>query len=275
MPFYNRDAGKVNKITADDRLLDMIVLPKQSVKRLSKTNKSSKAIEVGKSTTFPLGVYSNGVASSDLGLTKWGAAMAFNLVSEVYSAVRLIYEDIAALDWNIVIADSDGNDKIVASKSERDTTNPAASALNNFQISPGIKSNMFMYMTMDYLLYGQTVTELVGSDFDQSIRLDFEGTGKKLLRLNPLGVSIDDSFGAINHIQYGWNNHFVQIPLANVAYDIWPNPLSDIEGYSPILAALQKINIVRDFVKFLRAFFGSNGRPGMVITPNPDAQGKV
>lgn len=219
---------------------------------------------VQKSVAWP-GVYPLGFGggNQDLLVSKAGAAAAYCLVPEVHNCVSSIVGAVESLPWDIRrypngLRRENGRSvqgDIIASDDDLQTRHPLQRALRRFQQNNNF--SLIGTMVFDYELYGEVALEIAANVFGQNSIIEW---------LNPLGVQVFATHD-IQAIRYGWNTTFISYAPDEVAYLHNRNPQDDFTGYPKVLAAMDKINIVRNLDRFLRDYFINNARPSLVVMP--------
>lgn len=239
-------------------------LPPQHV--LYKNNNTPTAV---KSAYMPLGraLAYGGSASlagvigrnHDLLRTKYGAAIAFQIVSPVYRAVTLRADVVGRTPWQIL-----RGDEVIARSTDSRPEHPFAQAILNSR--QHYSEGLFYLWQMSLSLFGESFFEVAKN------RHSYLDVSKGIKWLNPLGMTILDATGRIEGFQYSANNATVRYATDELVFDRYINPLDDHRGHSPTFAAMAKSNVEQNVWRFFNAHFTNNAVPGGIVQP-PDISG--
>lgn len=209
---------------------------------------------------YPLGF---GSANEDITYSKAGAAAAYCYVPEVNNAISSIVGGIESLPWDIVRYPEGRRRQnrrriegdVIASDNDLQINHPFQRAVKRFHHRNNF--GLISTIALDYTLYGEVFLEIARNQYWADELIEW---------LNPLGVQIS-TYRGIEHFRYGWNTTFVTYSPDEIAYLHNRNPQNDFEGYPPVLAVLNKVNISRNLDRFLRDYFINNARPTVVVAP--------
>lgn len=192
-----------------------------------------------------------------LSSTNWGAAFAYLLTEQVHICVDILVNAIKGMPWKIVQVTPDPNDdNIIISNSNDDLPRHSFHlAMRDFRRQEG--QSFLGTLMFDYTLYGEIYIERSGGFFDE-IELNW---------LNPLGMQRNVINGQLIDFRYGWDSQYEEIQPNHVAYYHTRHPFDDFAGYSKVMAVMSKINIARNFDRFLASFFKNNATPHTIFSP--------
>lgn len=232
----------------------------------SRARKSQKSVTVQpfKSGFDRYPQYPLGFQSRDLEDSKLGAAGSYAYISEVANCLASIVGGIQSLPWNITRYKTgirrEGKQpvqgEILASNNDLQTRHPLQRAIKRFQRRNNF--DLLGVIAFDYTLYGTVAFEVAVNDF---------GWNPKLEWLNPLGIQVFSPSGKIDFIQFGWNNNYITYKPEELSYLHNRDVFDDFIGRPQVLAALDKINILRNMDRFLRDYFNNNARPSLIVRP--------
>lgn len=194
--------------------------------------------------------------NGDLSQSSMGLAQSYTLVEAVRVSVDLYADLVESVPWTIyenASGDPDNDTEVSASTDIR-PRHPLDIAMNRYRR----KYNMSLLRHIAYstLLYDETYLWLIRNNY---------GWTTDLCWLNPLGIEIDDYTGKITGYRYSdRRGNYLQLGLRDVAYDHGFNAEDDFRGSSTIMAALDTININRNFKRFLRDWFANGSRPDFI-----------
>lgn len=187
---------------------------------------------------------------------KWGAALAVKVNEALFRCVTKRSETVGTTPWNIV---STRTGEIVATNDDIDSDNPIARALHRAQKRH--HESLFTLWERAAVVTGETFIEKVINDL--RVPSDVEW-------LNPLAVYIDAPNGIIQRYRYqAHGQSVIYNPQEIVYHRIQMDMASDVNGYSPVMAAIgsDTLNILRNSARTLQAFFNNDATPRNVITP--------
>jgi HK97 family phage portal protein len=198
---------------------------------------------------------------ADLGRDDWGRSEAYKLVGTVNRCVDLLSQAVNDLDWHIV-RDSDGTDEIVSSSEDRRPRHPAAQAIHEVFADQG--TPLFSLWVNSRNLYGETYIEK---------RINAFESRRQITWLYPYWCEPETGTGRITGYRYGdKNGQSYEFLLPDVvAFDRTHNPTDGLRGLSKIDTALPDINGGRELKRFIKWTLANNARPGLILSPQPDA----
>lgn len=213
------------------------------------------------STPSQKAAYSSGLGSlfslvgsasnRDLAADKHGAAQAFAVMTGVQRGVAFWQKQLGGLVGYLY----DGRtDKIIASTTDR---KPPAGAGAMFmrallRFPKQSKHGFFDSIAFSDWLYGETYI----------LRLSNQAAHSDFMWANPLAIAPDIQQGVIVGYRYQSGAGYQPFDPKDVAYRIaHRNPLDDLRGQSPILSAIDEINIARNVKRALRSYY----RKGMIL----------
>lgn len=205
---------------------------------------------------------------NQLSWDRYGAALAYRLIPVLKSGVDKIAENLASVP--LTIQDSDG---VILARSDE---NPES-------------SEFLSYLYEAYSEYGMPLTQLTAI----SLLLYGEAYIEKLINphkflrgykwLNPLAMDVqarpetrrDETGRAYTRIdkvfRYSGYSDSQLFTEDEIIYLRQFDPLDDLRGYSPTLAAMSQANITLNFDRFMLAYYSNSGHPGVIVTPRDRA----
>jgi hypothetical protein len=199
----------------------------------------------------------------DLRADEWGAAQATAVVTEVQRGVKFWQQWLGGLVHCLY----DGKtDKIIWKSSERRLPVGAGSqwakALKRFSRSQ--KHGFFESIAFSDWVYGET--------FLWKARNQVQAAD--LMWLNPLATEPQILAGQIAYYQYQSSDpqNPYQLKVQDVAYRIAQrNPFDDLRGVSPVLTAIDNINILENTRRSLNAYYRNHMQLGGVVSGQADS----
>jgi len=105
-----------------------------------------------------------------------------------------------------------------------------------------------------------------GKNFELRLKQPHSDTPGGLQWLNPQAISINAPSGYIEDFLYNAGASFETFLPHLIGYNFYPHPDSDILGLSPILPALDAVNITRNAQAYIEAFFAHDASVGGIIS---------
>lgn len=209
------------------------------------------------SAFYPLGYIG---ANHDLRADEYGAAQAVTVVTEIQRGVKFWQQWLSGLTWHIY----DGNtDEVLVSSTDR-RVNPGMGALwfNAMKRFPeDWKHDFFESIAFSDWVYAETYIAKLSNTVQVA---DY-------MWLNPLAVEPDIQRGKITGYRYSGDEGYYLLPPGQVAYRIAQrHPMDDWRGISPILTAIDKINVHENVYRSLNAFYRNNMQLGGIVSGKPN-----
>jgi HK97 family phage portal protein len=198
----------------------------------------------------------------DLRSDEYGAAQAVAVVTEVQRAVKFWGNELGGLNWNI----HDGaTDKILVSSMNRKppTGKGAMWAASIRRFARAWKHGFFESIAFSDWVYGES---FIWKRRNQVQIADF-------MWLNPLATEPMIYNGDIAYYQYQSNDPDLpfQLKVDEVAFRIANrNPFDDLRGVSPVLTAINDINIVENVKRSLNGYYRNHMQIGGIVSPAGD-----
>lgn len=199
----------------------------------------------------------------DLTMTKWGAAIAYLTVHQIHVCVNIFINQLNQVPWRIVRVNPDEAEEDTVLCSSRDDlpTHDFHQAMRDFRRENG--QSLLATMMFDRMVYGQVFLERTGGFFG----------GRGLEWLNPLGVTLVVERGELTGFRYGWDQQYFTIEPKRIAYNHLRHPFDDYEGYSRVMAAMQKVNIENNLNRFWQDMFKNMAMPFTIMSPADEMVG--
>jgi hypothetical protein len=195
----------------------------------------------------------------DLRADEYGAAQAVTVVTEVQRAVKFWQQWLSGLVWHIY----DGKtDEILVSSTDRKVNNGAGAfwftAMKRFP--ENWKHDFFESVAFSDWVYAETY---IGKLRNRVQVAD-------VMWLNPLAIEPDIQRGQILGYRYTGDEGYLILDTNEVAYRIASrNPFDDWRGVSPVLAAIDKINITENAHRTLNSYYRNHMQLGGVVSGKP------
>lgn len=197
-------------------------------------------------------------SSRNIASTEFGAAQAYGVITGVQRGIAFWEKQVGGLEWNIY----DSKDQILASSSDRSPpSGPGAMLYRAIKRFPHMaKHGFFESIAFSDWLYGETYMIWMNNAIQAS----------DLFWANPLAIEpyIDPISGLIEYYTY---DNSQRLAPKQVAFRIaHRNPFEDLRGQSPILSAIDEINISRNVKRALIGYYRSGMTLGGIISPGDD-----
>jgi hypothetical protein len=209
--------------------------------------------------------YAGSPVNRDLRSDEYGAAQAVAIVTEVQRAVKFWEQWLSGLTWHVY----DGKtDAILTSSADRKPpTGAGAMWFNAMQrFSRQWKHDFFESIAFSDWVYGET---FIGKLRNQVQAADF-------MWLNPLATEPMILSGKIDYYQYQSDDpqYPYRIDPQHVAFRIAQrNPFDDLRGNSPVITAINDINIVENAKQALINYYRKGMQLGGVVSGKPSTEG--
>ena len=242
---YNPQTGKIEFLPAPNEDV------RNAMKSLDDDIKSMKYNGHGWSIFDSMGGLTS--RNRDITYSEQGAAQAYGVISAVYSVVSYLQDAVGGREY--AIYDGKTNEPLVSSTDR------------NLDMS--INGAVFMQALRSYEAkhYHDFLQSIVLADwlFGENYVWRLANTMKATVGirwLNPLAVTPDIQQGKIAGFRYSADDGYDYLKPEHMAYRIYKrNPFEDLRGISPILVALDEINIERNAKRAIQGYF----RNGMIL----------
>lgn len=198
----------------------------------------------------------------DLRADEYGAAQTVAVVTEVQRGVKFWGNELSGLTWNI--HDGATDTILVSSTTRKHPTGKGAmwaAAMRRF--ARAWKHGFFESIAFSDWVYGET---FLWKRRNQVQIADF-------MWLNPLATEPMIYNGDIAYYQYQSNDPDLpyQLKTDDVAFRIANrNPFDDLRGVSPVLTAINDINIVENVKRSLNGYYRNHMQLGGIVSPSGD-----
>lgn len=209
--------------------------------------------------------YAGSSVNRDLRADEYGAAQAVALVTEVQRAVKFWEQWLSGLTWHVY----DGNtDAILTSSTDRKPPKGSGAMWFNAmqRFSRQWKHDFFESIAFSDWVYGET---FIGKLRNTVQTADF-------MWLNPLATEPMILSGKIDYYQYQSDDpqYPYRIDPQHVAFRIAQrNPFDDLRGNSPVITAINDINIVENAKQALINYYRKGMQLGGVVSGKPSSEG--
>lgn len=192
--------------------------------------------------------------------TDEGVAVAYAVIPAVQASVTEWQSWLTGLTWQLV--DTETGEIIYTSTDYQSPAynrgTPFVRAIQFYESYSG--KSFFSQVAFSDWMYGESF-----------IRLLYNGYGlpSGLQWLNPLYLDVDTSGGIIHQYIFTANSDTMVLSAEDVIRRIHRNdPTDDLRGASPVLSALNELNIDRDSKRSVRAFFRNGQQMGGIMSPS-------
>jgi hypothetical protein len=203
------------------------------------------------------------VRNGDILYSEQGAAQAHGVNVGVNASVRFVMSAIGLLTLQVL----DEKGGVIWD----DTQIPPADA-NEFEGANLViamhdfhrvhKHDYLSSIVFSDLIFGETYTFTKANSLSQNTVLEW---------VNPLHITPNINQGMIVDFRISSEKGFGNVPLDAIAYRIYNrNPFNDLRGLSPVLSAIEAINIERNTKRAISNYFANGMILGGVISPIDD-----
>lgn len=191
----------------------------------------------------------------DLTADKFGAALAQRISIPVYRGVDVWVRETNGLGYGI--RDTRTGDSIEDSQSV-DLQHPLMRAIRDVFVRNGY--SIFGYWIMSLKLAGEAFIEPMQSDLRPSATTGLEP-------LNPLAVTIQAPTGLISGFLYNGQGRAVRFDRDELIYDRYAYMMSDVNGLSPVEAAIRSVNVSANVQRAALAIFRNGAVVPTILSP--------
>lgn len=219
------------------------------------------------------GFYGIGNSGQTFGRDKYSAARAYYLALHVYDATRLIMSSIDTVPWQIKsFRDNDDQEgTVIADSRDKITRHDFQRALRNYKQQHTI--GLIKRTLASMLLFDEVYIELVRDD--AKIPPGRKNRVNGLNWLNSVATSKHIVNGKIAAYHYGGTDGQTATTLYDyeVAYEHGYNSMSDLDGFSPVQALADKLNVETRYTLGILNWLANGIHAGGVLTPKGDTVG--
>jgi phage portal protein BeeE len=230
------------------------------------TNRTKHSANVNLGSLYPVMGQGRG---RDLLHSEQGAAQSYAVMTSVQRGISVWENWLDGLEWRL---HDQRTDKIIASSEDR--VPPVGDGSRFFtaikRFPKNTKHSFFKSVAFSDKLYGETYFILLENEGSQQFSILPEPVD--LWWANPLAIEPQFQHGHISHYHYhpvGYSGGLLSIDdvIFRIAHR---NPFEDFRGQSPVLSAMDEINIERNVKRALRGYYKNGMILGGVISPPPD-----
>lgn len=213
------------------------------------------------------GFYGYGSNTQSFGRDKYSAARAYYMALHVYDATRLIMSSIDTVPWQIkrFAGNDDEEGTVIADSRDIIPRHDFQKALRNYKQQHTI--GLIKRTLASILLYDEVYIELLRDDAQLPPGRKNRVVG--LNWLNSVAVNKHVVNGRIAGYHYSGTDGQVSMSLRadEVAYEHGVNSMSDLDGFSPVMALADKLNVETRYTLGILNWLANGIHMGGVITP--------
>lgn len=191
--------------------------------------------------------------------TDHGAATAAVIQEDIYACLEARVNALSGLEWQIRRYEGDTvqeDDEVLCSSEDQAPRHTVAKAINKFR-----RMNGFDLFTAWYY------SSLVAGKMFIEPQMDILGSAYRQLQwYNPTGMVVQEINGRIVEYRYNGDGEALRFRPDEIIYDRKLNLLNENIGMSPVMAAIDSINLDRTYKQQINNFFQNGLQLGYVFS---------
>jgi HK97 family phage portal protein len=129
--------------------------------------------------------------------------------------------------------------------------------------------NSYHYLQMHIFPLWAFSLQVHGETYFEKVLTRYTRRASALRWLNPLAIEPQILNGTIQYFDYTGDDEFIRFRPDEIVFNKLFNPRDDLRGWSPLMTALDAVNVDRDLIRQLKSFLINDAVPAGLLTPKP------